>query len=56
MTVKKYRERHPNCKYCKYWMLGDSYGYECSATKKIMRKRTAKKCPCYVVNTSDCEE
>ena len=48
MTVKEYREKHPNCKYCKNWMCMDSYGYECSATRKRMTKRTAKKCPCYV--------
>ena len=52
MTVKEYREKHPNCKYCKYWLCGDSYGYECSATKKLMFKRTAKKCPCYVADTT----
>lgn len=48
MTVKEYREKHPNCEYCKNWMWGDEYGYKCSATKQVMRKRTAKKCPCYV--------
>lgn len=48
MTVKEYREKHPNCRYCKNWMYGDSYGYECSATRKRMTRRTAKKCPCYV--------
>ena len=48
MTVKEYREKYPNCKYCKNWMCMDGYGDECSATRKRMTKRTAKKCPCYV--------
>ena len=48
MTVKEYREKYPNCKYCNHWMLGDEYGYACSATMKRMTKGTAKKCPCYV--------
>lgn len=48
MTVKEYREKYPDCCYCKNWMLGDSYGHRCSAINKIMTKRTAKKCPCYV--------
>lgn len=46
MTVKEYREKHPNCKYCKNRMSGEDY--ECSATGKRITKRTAKKCPCYI--------
>lgn len=46
MTVKEYREKHPNCGYCVHKTYG-SY-LTCDATLKRMSKGTAKKCPCYV--------
>ena len=48
MTVKEYREKYPNCKYCNHRMLGFD---NCQATGKRMSKRTAKKCPCYIPET-----
>jgi hypothetical protein len=45
MTVKEYREKHPNCQYCNHRTWGMD---RCSATDKRMSKRTAKKCPCYI--------
>ncbi len=46
MTVKEYREKHPNCSYCNH--QAHSSDFRCPATKLIMSKRTAKKCPCYL--------
>ena len=46
MTVKEYRELHPNCEYCNH-NIPPSYS-RCPATGKHMSKRTAKKCPCYI--------
>lgn len=45
MTVTEYRKKYPNCDYCKYHFPAFDF---CSATRKRMSKRTAKKCPCYV--------
>lgn len=45
MTIKEYREKHPNCKYC--LNRADAPFKRCNATNKVMSKRTAKKCPCY---------
>lgn len=44
MTVKEYREKYPNCRYCRHRLNGLD---TCSATDQKMSKRTAKKCPCY---------
>lgn len=44
MTVTEYREKYPNCYYCKHQIGGLS---KCVATEKKISKRTAKKCPCY---------
>ena len=49
MTVKEYREKSPNCKYCHHCAYRAGVPLErCDATNKVMSKRTAKKCPCYV--------
>ena len=45
MTVKEYREKNPNCRYCLHGTRGSDY---CSATEKRKSKRTAKRCPCYI--------
>ena len=34
MTVKEYREKHPNCKYCHYGINWDEYAY-CNAKEKV---------------------
>lgn len=48
MTIKEYREKHPNCNYCLNCGHKADVPFErCKATNKVMRKRTAKKCPCY---------
>ena len=44
MTVTEYREKNPDCKYCKHRIPPFSI---CQATNKKMSKRQAKKCPCY---------
>lgn len=44
MTVNEYREKHPDCEYCKHHYGGFD---KCIATNKRMNKRTAKKCRCY---------
>ena len=44
MTVTEYREKHPDCKYCKHRGYSN---YICIATGKKISNRTAKKCPCY---------
>lgn len=46
MTVTEYRRKHPHCGYC-FHQIGRG-GNTCRATGKTMRKRTARKCPCYV--------
>ena len=56
MTVKQYREQHPNCKYCNHVMLSRLI---CPATRKIKSKKTAKNCPCYlpvgcITDVEDC--
>ena len=49
MTVKEYRIEHPNCKYCHHNTIQAGVPFEkCDATHKVMSKRTAKKCPCYI--------
>ena len=45
MTIKEYREKHPNCQYCKHRVPPFDI---CLATDKIMGKSTAKRCPCYI--------
>jgi hypothetical protein len=40
MTVKEYREEHPNCEYCNH-NIPPSFS-RCPATRKHMSKRTAK--------------
>lgn len=45
MTVYEYRKKHPKCEYCHHRIPGCTF---CTATYKSMKKRTAKKCPCYV--------
>lgn len=45
MTVKEYREKHPDCEYCHHRVQPF---FNCIALNKRMSKRTAKKCPCYV--------
>lgn len=44
MTVHEYRKNYPDCEYCKHRIPPFDV---CQATNKRMRKRTAKKCPCY---------
>lgn len=46
MTVKEYREKHPNCKYCNHSV--HTKALRCPATRRIKLKMTAKKCPCYM--------
>ena len=45
MTVTEYREKHPDCQYCKHRIPPFD---TCSAINKRMSKRQAKKCPGYV--------
>ena len=44
MTVNEYRDKHPNCEYCVHH---SKLYYFCPATKKEMKKHTAKFCPCF---------
>ena len=50
MTVKEYREKHPDCKYCNHTI--HFKGLRCPATRRLKTKLTAKKCPCYM--PADC--
>lgn len=47
MTVKEYREKNPNCKYCRH---GLDYDYVCEATGKFcgfFQRIVASTCPLY---------
>ncbi len=49
MTVNNYRDEHPLCEYCIH-RKGAFYGF-CPATRKKMKKHTAKRCPCFWAET-----
>lgn len=48
MTVKEYREKNPDCKYCEYGLNCENCAY-CYAKEKtiLFCKSTAKKCKVY---------
>lgn len=47
MTIKEYREKHPNCAYCRYWNDFIYFGHYCEVKKKFALHREAKKCELY---------
>ncbi len=47
MTVKEYREKHPNCRYCKYSFDCAMGIYYCEAKEKQIFFNKAKKCEVY---------
>lgn len=50
MTVKEYREKHPNCKFCKYGQVrGYDFGTYCSVRKKASILPRAIFCPLFTV-------
>jgi hypothetical protein len=47
MTVKEYREKEPNCRYCKYSCYLELGFYMCNAKEKFLLSNKAKKCEVY---------
>ena len=47
MTVEEYREKHPNCRYCKYSFDVALFSYYCNAKEKYIVLNEAKKCEIY---------
>lgn len=54
MTVKEYREKMPNCKYCKYSFDVALGVYYCNAKEKYIVFNKAKKCEVY--QAKECEK
>ena len=47
MKVLEYREKHPNCKYCKYCFDIELGFYYCKAKEKYLFFNKAKNCEVY---------
>lgn len=52
MTVYEYREKNPNCRYCKYGKEVD-LAYYCEAKQKFVFLNKAKKCEVYQARGED---
>ena len=52
MTVYEYREKNPNCRYCKYGKEVD-LAYYCEAKQKFVFFNKAKKCEVYQARGED---